>query len=107
MWEQCGGKTGPKCNGIRCADQPYDVLFCPTEAECVRESEYYWQCRPGSNSGSGQKESGSGLIAKWQQCGGKGGECSTASCLDGVFPGKGCSSGLSCVRQNEWYYQCM
>jgi hypothetical protein len=110
MWDQCGGTTGPMCNGIYCADQPYSVLYCPADASCERDSKYYWQCRPkgnGAGSSHSHQESGSAGIAKWQQCGGKGGECSTATCVDGAYPGKSCQAGLSCVKHTEWYYQCM
>lgn len=46
-------------------------------------------------------------IAKWQQCGGKGGECSKlGACEDKEFTSK-CESGTTCKRHSEWYYQCM
>jgi hypothetical protein len=48
-------------------------------------------------------------LAKWQQCGGKGGDCNKAgfSCMDAQFPGVACPAGTACKKQNEWYYQCI
>lgn len=36
------------------------------------------------------------LMSVWSQCGDK----------DGVWAGKACMTGLSCLRVNEWYMQC-
>ena len=44
----------------------------------------------------------------WDQCGGEGGNCKTAgTCLNGPFPGKTCPSGSSCLKQSNWYFQCL
>ncbi len=44
----------------------------------------------------------------WDQCGGEGGSCKEAgTCVDGPFPGKACPSGSSCLKQSNWYYQCL
>jgi hypothetical protein len=64
------------------------------------------RCKPpiaGSWTPSGQQ----GSISDWAQCGGRGGNCASyGSCDDGAYKGSGCASGSSCVRINEWYYQC-
>jgi hypothetical protein len=44
----------------------------------------------------------------WDQCGGQGGNCKEAAiCMDGPFPGKACPSGFTCLKQSNWYYQCL
>jgi hypothetical protein len=46
-------------------------------------------------------------IAKYQQCGGKGGGCGGARpCADAAWPGAKCVAGTSCRRTNEWHWQC-
>lgn len=45
-------------------------------------------------------------IAKYSQCGGQGGACSTAVCVDAKWPGACCSSGYDCNRINSWWWQC-
>jgi len=49
------------------------------------------------------------FLSTGMQCGGKGGKCATefgGKCEDRVAQGVCCERGLSCVRQNEWYYGC-
>jgi hypothetical protein len=46
----------------------------------------------------------------WDQCGGQGGNCKEAgagACVDGPIPGQSCPSGSSCLKQSNWYYQCL
>jgi hypothetical protein len=44
----------------------------------------------------------------WDQCGGQGGNCKEAGeCVDGPFAGKACPSASSCLKQSNWYYQCL
>jgi hypothetical protein len=121
VWDQCGGKGG-NCGGFSCADQQYPGYSCPSGSSCVRQSEWYRQCMPGSTSGASggstssidnnngvsksSSASSSAGIPVWQQCGGLGGMCSSAGCLDGPFPGQSCSDGNACSRVNQWYRQC-
>lgn len=72
---------------------------------------------PAAAGGNGTNEAGAkpagsvGILSEFEQCGGAGGGCWAAGgesmCKDDVWPGKGCSSGLECVRQNFWYRQCL
>ncbi len=45
----------------------------------------------------------------WGQCGGQGGNCKEAggACVDGPVPGSSCPTGSSCLKQSNWYYQCL
>jgi hypothetical protein len=45
----------------------------------------------------------------WDQCGGKSGAPAGVVGVDGPWAGYKCGTGigLSCCRQNEWYYQCL
>ncbi len=44
----------------------------------------------------------------WDQCGGEGGNCKdVGTCINGPFPGKDCPAGSSCLKQSNWYYQCL
>ncbi len=46
-------------------------------------------------------------IAKFKQCGGKGGGCGGARpCSDAAWTSVKCVAGLSCRRTNEWHWQC-
>lgn len=56
--------------------------------------------------GGGALSGGGGTIELYQQCGGKGGSCSGANCVDAPWPDKSCKSGSSCKRANEWHHQC-
>jgi hypothetical protein len=43
----------------------------------------------------------------WDQCGGKGGNCASFTCADGLFPNHTCPTNSSCLKQSQWYYQCL
>ncbi len=43
----------------------------------------------------------SGILQLGDQCGGRGGNCNSFTCLDGSYPGQTCPSGSSCQRQSE------
>jgi hypothetical protein len=44
----------------------------------------------------------------WDQCGGQGGNCKqVGACVDGPYSNKTCPSGTSCLKQSNWYYQCL
>jgi hypothetical protein len=47
-------------------------------------------------------------VADGMQCGGKGGMCATelGACEDREARGVCCEPGLTCTRQNEWYWGC-
>jgi hypothetical protein len=75
----------------------------PVTPPCCSLAHRYHQCLPGSGSGSG---TAAGALALWAQCGGKGGDCSRYTCLDGIYPGQSCPSGSNCYKLSEWYSQC-
>jgi len=79
-YSQCGGQNFP--NGNCCKDANY---------ECIKDSEYFSQCRPKSNVTPVKNK-----IGAWGQCGGKGYAGETA-CID----------GWTCKVQNENYSQCV
>jgi hypothetical protein len=47
----------------------------------------------------------SGSLYPWAQCGGSTGACGS-TCADLAWPTASCSSGYSCVRQDQFYWQC-
>jgi hypothetical protein len=49
----------------------------------------------------------SAQLRLWDQCGGEGGNCASFACVDGLYPGQSCPSGSSCLKQSNWYYQCL
>jgi hypothetical protein len=124
-YQQCGGKGG-SCNDFKsCTDTAWPNIKCANPSfACLRITEWHWQCEQSkdskpntntntganSNTNAGGNESkplgGGSALAKWQQCGGKGGDCSKWSCVDGPFPGTSCLSGSSCQKETQWYYQC-
>jgi hypothetical protein len=47
LWEQCGGQSA--CNGnTPCADSQWTSSSCSPGSTCIRQDEWYWQCRPSS-----------------------------------------------------------
>lgn len=78
---QCGGRN---YNGATC---------CVEGSSCVMQNEWYSQCKPISDDGSGCQR------AYWQ-CGGKD---SNGSAFSGVTC---CIAGYECVALNQWYHQC-
>jgi hypothetical protein len=47
LWEQCGGRSA--CNGnTPCADSLWTSSSCSLDTTCIRQDEWYWQCRPSS-----------------------------------------------------------
>ncbi|BDA47750.1 probable glycyl-glycine endopeptidase ALE-1 at C-terminar half [Coccomyxa sp. Obi] len=110
----CGGtgSTCPLTNRTLCTDSHY--LDCASSSfHCQRQTEYYWQCapvpapaKPGAPQPSLQLGSTTGI---YLQCGGQGGSCPLADrskCIDTQY--LNCASdSLQCVRQSEWYWQCL
>jgi hypothetical protein len=43
-------------------------------------------------------------VQGWAQCGGT--SCEGGGCSDAPWPAAVCSSGFSCVRQTQYYWQC-
>ncbi len=44
----------------------------------------------------------------WDQCGGEGGNCKqVGACMDGPYPNTTCPAGSSCLKQSNYYYQCL
>jgi hypothetical protein len=65
----------------------------------------YCRCRSAGASAAAQAQ-----LRLWGQCGGQGGSCKEAgagACVDGPYPGKSCPAGSSCLKQSNWYYQCL
>jgi hypothetical protein len=60
LWDMCGGKN---LGGADAASQRH---CCPAGTTCTKDNEWYWQCRPGGNGGSGNgggsTNTGSGTI---------------------------------------------
>jgi hypothetical protein len=117
-WAQCGGKGGECARHGACADEPYTGQACPPGTACVRQSEWHHQClfveALGPESGNGNGGGGGGgpqegaAVELWGQCGGLGGDCARRGrCADGPYPGLACAAGSACVRQSEWYHQCL
>lgn len=44
-WGQCGGQNGCGATDGSCGDKQW--AGCPSGWGCVRQDEYYWQCKPG------------------------------------------------------------
>jgi hypothetical protein len=125
IWDQCGGMGG-NCQSYQCLDGAYPNYACPDGNSCQRQNQWYHQCLPGSGgsggggggswsgggggsswSGGGGGGGGSGsTLNLWDQCGGKGGNCGSFTCVDGVFPGQSCPAGSTCQRLHEWFSQC-
>lgn len=103
LWQQCGGKGGDCAKGGACVDAPWPMTTCGPGAVAVRHNEWHWQCEPvGSQPTANQRQLGWG-----EQCGGKGGDCaSKGQCMDAQWPGVKCPQFSTCVRRNEWHWQC-
>ncbi len=69
------------------------------EEVAEEEEEDKEPAKPKARSGSAVQTS---TIAKWQQCGGKGGECHKLGACDDKEFGSKCESGTSCKRHSEW-----
>ena len=106
VWDQCGGMGG-NCAGYQCLDGAYPNYACPAGTSCQRQNQWYSQCLPGSGgSWSGSGSGSASTLNLWDQCGGKGGNCASYTCVDGAYPGQSCPAGSTCQRLHEWYSQC-
>ncbi|KAK9809025.1 hypothetical protein WJX72_008102 [[Myrmecia] bisecta] len=126
---QCGGISNCPSGfpASSCTDAQYPNTQCSSGFFCQRGNEFYWQCIPGT-AGTPQPTSASTpspttpatpiatspssvkSLGQYAQCGGKGGDCPqypAGYCVDGPYPASTCPSGTSCIRQNEWYWQCL
>jgi hypothetical protein len=106
FWSQCGGRSGCiASSGLQCVDGPWPAAqfgSCVAGSSCVRQNEWFYQCRPLPAASSNSPKS----VAKWGQCGGRSG-CPIAPCSDSVWGGDfKCAAGTACVRVSEWYRQC-
>jgi hypothetical protein len=63
---------------------------------CKRQSSYFWQCLPCTRP-----------AALFSQCGGKGACPPDRTCADAEWPESCCPAGSSCLRQHEWFWQCL
>ncbi|KAK9811457.1 hypothetical protein WJX72_004232 [[Myrmecia] bisecta] len=118
-FDQCGGRGADCAAAGQCTDAQWEGSCCPAETSCMRQNQWYWQClrpptpdrvfiparpRPANLTDDpcylGTQE--------FDQCGGKGASCAAAGqCTDVQWEGACCPSGTSCIRQNEWYFQCL
>jgi len=114
-WGTCGGLHGPTGK-----DAP--GAACPSGYSCVRQDEYYWQCKennsipgwqlaavqaaPSSGGQPGQVQPepqpiippGAKVVDQWGQCGGiNGGQGGQ----DAQWPGVVCPQGFECTRQDQ------
>ena len=44
-YEQCGGQ-GSSCTSSQCSDAYWPSSSCPLAYSCIRQSQWYWQCKP-------------------------------------------------------------
>lgn len=115
VWDPCGGINGPNKKDAAGAS-------CPSGYACVRQDEYYWQCKElksipkdlaekiaGSAGGAQaaaavqQKPAAAKVLEPFAQCGGINGR---PGGKDSVWPGVACPQGFECTRQDKWYYGC-
>jgi hypothetical protein len=106
-YEQCGGKSGPRCQYAGfCQDEPWGAsLHCLAADECVRYSENYWQCRPAQGGADSVEKI---KLKMYEQCGGKGSQLCTdgkAVCGDKAYDEVMCPADAQCKRDNDWYWQ--
>mmetsp|Transcript_104222 Transcript_104222/g.261356 ORF Transcript_104222/g.261356 Transcript_104222/m.261356 type:complete len:237 (+) Transcript_104222:94-804(+) len=118
LWEQCGGITH-RSDG---SEEPWAGPTCcdpseETDVECVRDSEYYSQCKPLEEEVVGDDEetfdphfddgeaiADEDCVAAWGQCGG------ILHVNGEEEPWNGpmcCVTGYECILQNQYYAQCM
>ncbi|EWC47714.1 hypothetical protein DRE_02914 [Drechslerella stenobrocha 248] len=71
--------------------------ICPNGYTCVRSDDYYWQCRPGGSSStiSSIVPKNTAVVNAYAQCGGV-----------GYTGGTVCPNGYSCIRSDDYYWQC-
>ncbi|KAF3149592.1 hypothetical protein TWF594_010698 [Orbilia oligospora] len=77
---------------------------CEYGWECIRQDDYYSQCKPAATSVSLSTSTPTSsstlavntlIVGAYAQCGG-----------NGYTGGTRCESGYECVRQDDWYSQC-
>lgn len=112
LYGQCGGKGGVCGNtvGASCAnDAQWPGSTCASGASCERQNEWYWQCLGAAQVQAAEAKPVEPVsdLKEYAQCGGLGGECGVANCADAEYTAHKCESGLSCLRQNEYYWQCL
>jgi hypothetical protein len=90
-----------------CAREPSNACYRGPEPQQPQGSKSCQSVqRPASSAGF--SAAASAQLRLWDQCGGQGGSCRDAGgCVDAPFPGKACPSGASCLKQSNWYYQCL
>ncbi len=44
-YDQCGGQGG-SCTSSQCSDAYWPSSSCPLAYSCIRQSQWYWQCKP-------------------------------------------------------------
>ncbi len=132
LYDQCGGEGGSCKQAGACVDAPYPGKACPAGASCQKQNNWYYQCLPAGSTPSATPSAtptptptpsatpsattpaasspspSAQLIKLWDQCGGEGGNCKdVGTCVNGPYPGRSCPSGSSCLKQSNWYYQCL
>lgn len=50
LYGQCGGLSGSCGGALKCADAPFPAAVCALGSECIRQSEWYYQCTPAAVS---------------------------------------------------------
>lgn len=117
-WGTCGGLNGPNRKDAA-------GLGCPGGYSCVRQDEYYWQCKEDKSvpwrdaaalaAGAGETTPAGGVavtagagehraeavatrLAPWAQCGGI---SNRAGGKDAQWEGAVCPDGYACIRQDE------
>jgi hypothetical protein len=67
-------------------------------ARTVPDDSQYFQCLPGSGGWSSSGSGSGSTLNLWDQCGGKGGNCNSYTCVDSLYPGQSCPAGSNCQR---------
>lgn len=104
---QCGKAAGVTAQGGNANKAASGTATRPTATNTKKPASTTTNTHknPSSQPTNGSKTQGQ-TLREVEQCGGKGAKCEEyGSCADKAFPGYACSAGLTCNRQNEWYWQ--
>jgi len=104
-YSQCGGRGGV-CQGAQCADKRWPGACCSSGYNCVRASEWYYQCVRQVTSASAQAATGDVVVPDYSQCGGTAACPDSKLCRDGPWVGYVCTSGFQCARWDQHTWTC-
>jgi len=98
-FQQCGGLKNVPAN-VTGVDAPWGN--CPGGQTCVRSNQFYWQCV--QSSLAPKLNNTQSIQVDASQCGGEGGSCPPSKCADAQW--MDCPSGMTCLRQSQFFWQC-